>query len=161
MLIIDWLMAMHPDHDPLMLIVDLARLIRTRADQLARLRGMTRAQWAVLARVSLHPGLSQSELAQICEIEPIGIARLADRLEARGLIKRQRDPDDRRIKRLYLTPGAGPLLDEIGTYRTQMMAEAAQGMSEETIAAIMDGLFRMKANLSGREPMPVRLRSAG
>jgi MarR family transcriptional regulator, transcriptional regulator for hemolysin len=154
-------MDIHPDHDPLLLIVDLARLIRTHADQLARQKKMTRAQWAILVRVSLTPGLSQSELAQICEVEPIGIARLADRLEARGLIERQRDPADRRIKRLYLTAAARPLLQEIRSYGAQMIAEATDGLSKETVAAIMDGLFQMKANLSGREPMPVRLRSAG
>ena len=62
---------------------DVARLLRTRFDQRARTHGMTRAQWVILARLSRQPGLSQNELAGICEVEPITVARLVDRLEKR------------------------------------------------------------------------------
>ena len=96
--------------------------MRTKFDQRARARGMTRAQWHILARVERQPGLSQSELAAICEVEPITVARLVDRLEKRGLLERRSDPNDRRIWRLHnlaagaadsrrnqrLSPGADP-----------------------------------------------------
>ena len=43
----------------------------------------------------------------IVEVEPITIARLVDRLEARELVVRKADPRDRRVWRLHLTPAAG------------------------------------------------------
>src|SRR5665213_918042 len=72
------------DRDLLILLHDVARFLRTRSDQLARARGMTRAQWIILARLARQPGLSQNELATICEVEPITIGRLVDRLDARA-----------------------------------------------------------------------------
>src|SRR5206468_11029486 len=92
-------------------INDVARLLRTYADQRARDFGMTRAQWAVLARVERSEGLKQCELADTLDLQPITLTRLIDRLCDSGLIERRSDPEDRRAKRLYLTPAARPVLD--------------------------------------------------
>ena len=84
------------ERDPLILMNDVARLMRTRFDQRARTFGMTRAQWVILARLERQPGLSQNEMATICEVEPITVGRLIDRLELRGLVERRPDPGDRK-----------------------------------------------------------------
>ena len=94
-------------------ISDVGRLLRTYADQKARRFGMTRAQWAVLLRLERREGLKQSDLAEDLDIQPITLTRLVDRLCDNGLIERRADPNDRRAKRLYLTPAARPLLDRI------------------------------------------------
>src|ERR1700758_1884067 len=106
------------DRDPLIVLHDVARLLRTRFDQKARAYGMTRAQWIILARLQRQPGISQNEMAAICEVEPITVGRLVDRLESRGLVERRPDPADRRIRRLHLLPAAEPILAEITRYRT-------------------------------------------
>src|SRR3974390_1319371 len=93
------------------LINDVARLLRTHADQKASQFGMTRAQWAVLVRIERCQGLKQSELAEILDLQPITLTRLIDRLCDSGLIERRADPADRRAKRLFLTPAARPVLD--------------------------------------------------
>ena len=59
--------------------------MRTRFDRWARTYGMTRAQGVILARLARQPGMSQNEMAALCEVEPITVGRLVDRLEARGL----------------------------------------------------------------------------
>src|SRR5215475_14042477 len=94
-------------------INDVARLLKTYADQRARDFGTTRAQWAVLARVEHTEGLKQCELADTLDLQPITLTRLIDRLCDGGLIERRSDPEDRRAKRLYLTPAARPVLDGI------------------------------------------------
>src|SRR5260221_14334379 len=108
------------DRDPLIVLYDVARLLRTRFDQRAKAYGMTRAQWIILARLERQPGISQNEMAAICEVEPITVGRLVDRLEAHGLVKRCLDPDDRRIRRLHLLPAAAPILEEIARQREVM-----------------------------------------
>jgi len=113
----------------MILLHDVARIMRTRFDQRARARGMTRAQWVILARLSRQPGLSQNEMAAICEVEPITVGRLIDRLEARGFVERRADPDDRRIRRLHLLPAAQPIVDEISNYKNEMSAEVFGGLS--------------------------------
>ncbi len=79
-------------HDLLFLLHDVARLLRVDADKRARCHGMTRAQWAILIRLERQPGISQKELAELLEVEPITVARLIDRLEARGMVERRPDP---------------------------------------------------------------------
>jgi DNA-binding MarR family transcriptional regulator len=136
------------DEDFLFLLYDVARTMRTRADQRARTRGMTRAQWVILARLERQPGLTQNEMAAIVEVEPITIARLVDRLEARGLVVRKADPRDRRVWRLHLTPAAAPILREISKYRAEINEVITAGMSPAIQKALKDGLTQMKVNLA-------------
>src|SRR6201986_2237212 len=94
---------------------DVARLLRTYADHKAAQFGMTRAQWAVLVRLDRAQGLNQSELAEMLDLQPITLTRLLDKLAESGLIERRHDPDDRRVKRLFLTAAARPLLEHLGS----------------------------------------------
>lgn len=137
------------DRDLLLLLHDVARLLRTRFDQRAKARGMTRAQWVILARVHATPGLSQNELASLLEVEPISVGRLIDRLELRGLVERRPDPADRRIWRLHLLPGAEPALEEISKAREILGAELLEGVDAQTRTQMVDALLRMKNNLTG------------
>src|SRR5579872_4841852 len=104
-------------------LYDVARLMRTRFDRWARGYGMTRAQGVILVRLHLQPGMTQNEMANLCEVEPITVGRLVDRLEARGLIERRLDPADRRIRRLHLLPAAEPILAAIENYKSDLLAE--------------------------------------
>jgi MarR family transcriptional regulator for hemolysin len=136
------------DRDILMLLHDVARLMRVRFDQRARLKGMTRAQWVILARLERQPGLSQNEMASILEVEPISVGRLIDRLEARGLVERRADPADRRVRRLHLLPAAKPILDEISAQRDLLSAEVLDDVAHDTRSQLVEALLRMKTNLT-------------
>lgn len=136
------------ERNPIIALHDVARLCRTRADQLARAHGMTRAQWVILLRLNHQPGMSQNELASLIEVEPITVGRLIDRLEVRGLVERRPDPNDRRVRRLHLTPAAEPLLDEIGEHLGALSAIVRKDVSPEALNAMMDCLSQMKTNLT-------------
>lgn len=135
------------EKEPLFLLYDVARLMRTRADQRARHMGMTRAQWVMMAWLELQPGLSQNELAGLVEVEPITVARLIDRLEVRGLVERRADPKDRRIRRLHLLPAAAPVLAEIQRYRSELSASMSAAVGEERLQALTASLIDLKASL--------------
>jgi len=149
------------DPELLVLLYDVARQMRTRADQRARTRGMTRAQWVILAHLERQPGLSQNELAAIVEVEPITIGRLVDRLEARRLVERRSDPKDRRVWRLQLTPAATPILREIKTYRAELHELMTAGLDPATLKVMADGLLRMKANLAAEMRENDAVRASG
>lgn len=87
-------------------ISDIARLLRTEFDRRARKLGLTRPQWLLLTRLHRYPGSSQSELAEMLEVEKATAGRMIDRLEANGWVKRRTERGDRRIKRVYLTAEA-------------------------------------------------------
>ena len=129
------------------LISDVARLIRTRADQKARQFGMTRAQWAVLFRLERNEGLKQSELAEILDIQPITLTRLLDRLCDNGLIERRGDPNDRRAKRLFLTPAARPVLKKFNVLTSDMMADVLAGVDGRSVGQLVKHLTHIKDNL--------------
>ncbi len=149
------------DRDVLIVLNDVARLMRTRVDQAARAYGMTRAQWIILARLDRQPGMSQNELATICEVEPITVGRLIDRLEARGMVERRNDPSDRRIRRLHLLPAARPIVTEISRYRAALDAEMAGELDEKTYQALIDALLHIKSKLTAEPGEPAKLAVAG
>jgi DNA-binding MarR family transcriptional regulator len=136
------------ERDPIVLLSDLARAVRTRADARARAHGMTRAQWMILVRLERQPGMSQNQLAELVEVEPITVGRLVDRLEARGFVERRPDPNDRRIWRLHLTPAADPMLKEIAHARAELNAILVAGIPQRTLDAAIDCLLEMKTNFA-------------
>ncbi|MEA2725663.1 MAG: MarR family transcriptional regulator, transcriptional regulator for hemolysin [Acetobacteraceae bacterium] len=134
--------------DLLFLLNDVARLLRVEADKRARLHGMTRAQWAILIRLDRQPGISQKELSELLEVEPITVARLIDRLEARGMVERRPDPRDRRIWRLHLLRPARDVLHEIDEQRADMTRIVTAGIDDDSIEIMTEALVRMKSTLT-------------
>jgi len=137
----------HCQRDLLFLLHDVARLLRVDADKRARAHDMTRAQWGILIWLERQPGISQKELAELLEVEPITVARLIDRLETRGMVERRPDPKDRRIWRLHLKPDAYPMLEEIAEQRAEIVGMLTQGIDRASLDATTDALLRMKTTL--------------
>ena len=131
----------------LFLLSDVARLLGTCADQRARQHGMTRAQWAVLLRLERHEGLKQSDLAEILDIQPITLTRLVDRLCDNGLIERRADPNDRRAKRLYLTPAARPLIDRVTEQVEELAQTVLEGIAPSSVEPMLSQLGVARENL--------------
>jgi MarR family transcriptional regulator for hemolysin len=128
-------------------IMDVARMLRTYADQRARQFGISRAQWGVLVRLDRSEGLKQSELAEILDLQPISLTRLLDRLAENGLIERRADPNDRRANRLYLTPAARPLLEQLAGLGEDMMAHVLVGLDGKANECLLRDLRAIKDNL--------------
>jgi MarR family transcriptional regulator for hemolysin len=124
-------------------------MARTWADARARDHGMTRAQWMILVRLDRQPGMSQTELAALIEVEPITVGRLIDRLEHRSLVERHPDPEDRRIWRLHLTEAAQPMLKKIMRARAELNDILTAGLPSKDLEAVVDCLLQMKTNMAG------------
>jgi MarR family transcriptional regulator for hemolysin len=128
-------------------IMDVARMLKTYADQRARGFGISRAQWAVLIRIQRTEGLKQSELAEMLDLQPISLTRLLDRLAESGLIERRADPHDRRANRLYLMPAARPLLERLANLGQDMMGTVLAGLDEKANTRLLRDLVLIKDNL--------------
>jgi MarR family transcriptional regulator for hemolysin len=133
--------------DLLSTVHDVARLARVIIDKRARMHDMTRAQWVMMLWLERKPGITQKELSDVLEVEPITVARLVDRLEQRGMVERRADPADRRIWRLHLLPEALPLLSEIKEERAEIAALIVEGIDQPTLDAMLQGLRAMRATL--------------
>jgi MarR family transcriptional regulator for hemolysin len=112
------------------LLHDVARLLKKRFEQHARGSGLTRSQWQVLTYLARNEGISQSALAELLDVEPITLARIADRLEELGLAQRLPHPSDRRIWLLHVTPAAHPKLEQVRKLGDVTRGEALAGISE-------------------------------
>src|SRR6476659_9213802 len=128
-------------------INDVARLLRNYADQKAAQFGMSRAKWAVLARLDRFEGLKQAELADMLDLQPISLTRLLDGLSDNGLIERRPDPEDRRAKRLYLTAAARPLLEQLSVLGDELTEAAFAGIDAADEALLLARLTAVKDNL--------------
>jgi len=128
-------------------IIDVARMLKTYADQRARQFGISRAQWTVLMRLDRFEGLKQSELAEVLDLAPISLTRLLDRRAEHGLIERRADPNDRRANRLYLTPAARPLLKQLSALGEDMMETVLDTIDETARDRLLKDLDAIKNNL--------------
>ena len=128
-------------------IKDVARMMRTYADHKASQFGITYAQWVVLARLDRFEGLKQSELAEMLDLQPITLTRLLDRLCECSMIERRSDPNDRRANRLYLTPAARPLLEQLGILGDEVMETVLAGVEREAVEKMVAQLAIVKENL--------------
>src|SRR3979411_1156404 len=126
---------------------EVQRMMRAYADRQAARYGITRAQWAVLAKVERTEGLKQTELAEQMEMQPITLTRLIDRLCDNGWIERRSDDADRRVNRLYLRKGARPLLGKLSGLRSDLTAPAPDGISPAAAPRLLAQWELIKENV--------------
>jgi MarR family transcriptional regulator, transcriptional regulator for hemolysin len=125
-------------------LVESSRLLRNYIDCRAKGRGTTRAQWIVLFRLREQEGLSQVDLAEVLELQPISLVRLLDRLVDHGLLERRPDPRDRRANRLFLTEAGRRLVDDLDSLRDSIAVDVLQGVSADTIETSLEALQVIK-----------------
>src|ERR1700732_611333 len=135
------------DMNFLFTLAELQRLVRAFADKQAARYGITRAQWAVLAKVERTEGLKQSDLAELMEMQPITLTRLIDRLCDNGWIERRGDETDRRVNRLYLRKAARPLLGKLSGLRSELTATALGGITPADSHRLLTQLEAIKENV--------------
>jgi DNA-binding MarR family transcriptional regulator len=140
-----------PDPDSFgFLVTDVARLIRAEMDR--RIAGsglsLTPAESRTLVHAARAGAVRQALLAERMGIEPMTLSLCLDKLEARGLIERRPDPDDRRAKVVHLTPAADEALVAIRPIAQALKADAAHGMDAEDWIRLCELLKQVRANLS-------------
>ena len=96
--------------------------------------GLSTATWFLLSMLIEEDGISQGEVSHRFEVDPSRITRLAQRLQDEGLLRRERDPEDTRVIRLYATE-KGRLLIESRQKRREAFEDRVQGeFSPEELA---------------------------
>src|SRR5882757_9697634 len=129
-----------PRREAAVRIIETSRLLRSLVEQRLRPFGMTRAQLSTLARLEMQEGLVQSELAEVLEIQPIGMVRLIDQLSVDGLIERRPDPSDRRCNRLFITGEGRARLASLASFKEELGAELFAGIESDDLRQLLTTL---------------------
>lgn len=129
-------------------LMHVTRLLRKHFDRRAAGLNVTRSQWRALKVIDRDEGLSQTELAERLELEPIPVGRVIDRLEHAGFVERRRDPSDRRRWCLHLEDPARATLADMQGIADQLRREAVAGVSQRDYEAFDRVLSRIKHNLA-------------
>jgi DNA-binding MarR family transcriptional regulator len=129
------------------ILSDAARLMRTVFDRRVRALGLTRGQWLVLTRLHRRPGASQTELADMLEVEKASAGRMVDRMERNGWVARRPDAADRRINRIYLTREAERVHARMWVIAQATVDDALAGLAARERAELTRLLGRVKTRL--------------
>jgi len=129
------------------MLSDVARLMRTVFDRRVRDLGLTRGQWLVLTRLHRRPGASQTELADMLEIDRARAGRMIDRMEKNGWGERRADSGDRRINRLHLTAGARKVHADMWAIAEATVDDALSQLSDKERAQYTELTARVKGRL--------------
>ncbi|WP_137820536.1 MarR family transcriptional regulator [Pseudomonas sp. 2FG] len=142
----------HTDqHRFAMQLAQLSRAWRGELDRRLAGLGLSQARWLVLLHLARFSELpTQRELAQSVGVEGPTLARLLDSLEAQGLVSRQAVVEDRRAKKIALSPSARPLIEQIEAISTQLRLELFAGIDEEELRRCQQVHARILSNLEKR-----------
>jgi len=127
---------------------EISHIIRQRFNKNAESFGLTHAQWRALVHLSENKNCRQVDLAEILEVKPITLARQIDLLETAGLVRRNKDRDDRRAYRLELMPKALPIMAALWQITDAIEDEILAILSTEDKNFLINSLENIKNNLS-------------
>jgi len=130
------------------LVHEVARLLRRRFEDEARVHGVTLPQWRALAEIYKQEGISQVSLAGCIDTDPMTLSGILDRLEKRGLIERFTDPNDSRAKLARLTPAGQDLVGTARNVGLELYETALNGLSPEDRELVVTHLMRIRDNLN-------------
>ncbi|WP_013323366.1 MarR family winged helix-turn-helix transcriptional regulator [Gloeothece verrucosa] len=110
--------------------------------------GLTPFHWVVLCCLWQEDGLPTSMLGE--RLQQVGgtLTGVLDRMEQRNLIQRQRDPDDRRIWRIWLTEEGRQLKYQLPPIVLELKEQTFKGFSTTEQQQFSDWLDRAISNIT-------------
>ena len=132
------------------LLFKVSRKLRNLLDARIRQHGLTLARALTLSALKDQDDFFQKNLAEELGIEHATLVRLIDALEEQGLVLRNVAEDDRRAKRVTLTPEGRKIVEEIETYAAHLSREVMSGIDGKNVTSAM-GVLEHIADAVERE----------
>lgn len=126
------------------LMHDVSRMRRSAYDQYMKPLGITRAQWWVLAHLSRHDGMMQTQLADVLEVGKASLGDVIESLESGGWVDRRPDPMDKRAKRVYLTRAAQGLIKRMTTLEVEFNDLIFADLTPQERSTLVNALLKVK-----------------
>jgi DNA-binding MarR family transcriptional regulator len=136
-------------------LAGVCKLHHDRVRSLFEAVGLYRGQPPMLKALAEEGGLSHSELALRLKVTPATISKMIDRMEKSGFVRREGDPEDQRVSRVYLTEQGRAVQTELGRLFRKIEQEIFAGFTAEEGVLLRRLLLRVRENLArvtGEEP---------
>ncbi|HJP68794.1 MAG TPA: MarR family transcriptional regulator [Sphingomicrobium sp.] len=149
-------MTEFPESSITILLVESARMMRNLVDSALEAAGLdlTPGEARALAYASRSSAIRPGVLAAQMSIDPMTLNGHLERLEIRGLVDRQPDPDDGRAKLVRVTPEAKPVLALVFQVTERVRGSALRGISVKEEEQLRDLLRRVRSNIAAQEGRP-------
>jgi len=138
------------------LILRLVRMVQSGMQSIDPSRGLSGSQLWALWQISAQPGLHVAELAKALHIHSSTASNLLDKLETRGLVRRERGDADNRLVRLYLTNAAVNLVSDIPGPMQGRLRHQLREVSEPVLKGLLEGLISVLGNIEEQPPKTSR-----
>ena len=135
-----------PEESALYLMRQILNVVAGQVDAELEPSGLTSAQWAPLFKLHLGQASSVAELARECRLDAGAMTRTLDRLEAKGLLARERTSSDRRMVNLVLTESGHEAAKAIPVALSKVQNAMLAGLSVEEWDQLKSLLRRVYAN---------------
>ncbi len=139
---------------PGLLIAVARRRIKQAVLARASPHGLSTQQFWVLIHLQERAGPSQRELAARMDVDAPTVSRVLGALIARGLVRAEDDPEDRRRSRLRLTPAGRELGKTLAADAAEIRRGVVAGMSAPEVDALRDGLRKVIDNMGRLSTAP-------
>lgn len=136
----------------LYLIKELELVVRSRLEQVTSVAKLTVIQYTALTALERHPGISSAHLARNSFVRAQTMAEMVIGLIDRGLIARQRDPDNRRRYQLHLTPEGTKLVESLRPLVRNIEQIMVADLDQAEAAALRGYLDSCRRSLMSMEP---------
>jgi DNA-binding MarR family transcriptional regulator len=142
-----------PDQSVGFLMKRVLSSILAQADARLETMDLTHAQWLPLFKLASKHCDTIAALSRDLDLDPGAMTRSLDRLEAKGLVRRERSTEDRRVIHLVLTEEGKKVARKVPPVMAEVLNNHLRGFSEDEWKQLLGLLARMVANgESMREP---------
>ena len=129
----------------------LHRALRRKYDSQLKVFGLTPCQFEVLVTLWEEDGILLSELGRRVSRDGPTITGVVDRMEKKMLVKRERDPRDRRVVRVVLTSKSKGMEEQLSTTKKQILEKIARNLSTREIRQLETILVKVVKNMEEEE----------
>jgi len=120
--------------------------ILQQADAELAVHDLTYVQWLPLYKLMICSDTTSAGLARDLGIDPAAVTRALDRLEAKGMLRRERSTTDRRVVQLALTDAGRDVASQVPQAMASVLNAHLGGFSHDECRLLIDMLRRMLHN---------------
>ena len=117
-------------------------------DNILNKKGVTRVQWIALYYLGKNDNINQKMLGKKMNIKESTIVRLIDRMETDELVERKKNPNDKRVINIVLTPKGEDTRKKLLPEGQKFNDIVAEGIKKEDLEIFMDVLHKMVSNVN-------------